>query len=222
MARISVLLADDHALVRAGFRAMLDDLPEVEVIAEAENGRQALEITQEQRPDVVLMDIAMPGLNGLDSTARISRDYPEVRVVILSMHISEEYVISALRAGASGYLLKDADPSELALAVRAVARGETYLSPGVSKHVIDDYLRRTGGMEEHSLDPGSSHPLTPRQREVLQLIAEGHTSRDIARVLKISLKTVESHRQGIMNRLDIHDLAGLVRYAIRKGLVDPG
>jgi DNA-binding NarL/FixJ family response regulator len=222
MTTITIVLADDHVLVRAGIRAMLDELPDVQVIAEAGDGRQALDLIQQQPPDVVLMDIAMPGLNGLDSAARIARDHPDVRVVILSMHMTEEYVISALRAGASGYLLKDADPAELALAVRAVARGETYLSPGVSKHVIDDYLRRTGGSQELDLHPESIHPLTPRQREVLQLIAEGNTSREIAQILQISLKTVESHRQGIMDRLDIHDLAGLVRYAIRKGLVDPG
>ncbi len=170
-------------------------------------------------PDLVFMDIAMPGLNGLDTAARITRDHPDVRVVILSMYLNEEYVLGALRAGATGYLLKDADPSELELAVRAVTRGEKYLSPGVSKHVIEDYLRRTGTEAPAGLDIKPVSPLTTRQREVLQLIAEGHTSREIAQILGISLKTVESHRQSIMERLDLHDLASLVRYAVRTGLV---
>ncbi len=221
MRPLRILLADDHALVRAGFRAMLEDLPDVTVVAEANDGREALELIREQQPDLVFMDIAMPGLNGLDSAARIVKSYPRTRVVILSMHSTEEYVISALRVGASGYLLKDANPAELQLAVQAIARGETYLSPGVSRHVIEDYMNRTSPASTFSFDMDSAVQLTPRQREVLQLIAEGNTSKEIARILHISLKTVESHRQGIMSRLDIHDLAGLVRYAVRIGLVSP-
>jgi DNA-binding NarL/FixJ family response regulator len=210
-----ILLADDHVLVRAGFRALLADLPGVQVIAEASDGRQALTLAKEQQPDLVLMDIAMPGLNGLEATARIVQACPYVRVVILSMHTNEEYVIQALQAGATGYLLKDADAAELELAVRSVSRGGTYLSPQVSKQVIEDYLQRIG----HDTSPFER--LTPRQREVLQLIAEGHTSRQIAQILGISLKTVESHRGALMDRLDIRDVAGLVRYAIRTGLVSP-
>ena len=216
---VKILLADDHALVRAGIRTMLEGLPGIEVIGEASDGREALKLVASKSPDLVLMDIAMPGLNGLDTAARIARDHPHVRVVILSMYLNEEYVLGALRAGATGYLLKDADPSELELAVRAVTRGEMYLSPGVSKHVIEDYLRRLGTEAQVDLEIKPASPLTTRQREVLQLIAEGHTSREIAQILAISLKTVESHRQSIMERLDLHDLASLVRYAVRTGLV---
>jgi len=207
-----VLLADDHALVRAGIRTLLQNLAGIEVVAEASDGREALNLVKAHRPDVVLMDITMPELNGLEATARIVKDYPSVRVIVLSMHASEEYVWQALRAGAAGYLLKDADTAELELAVKAVARGESYLSPAVSKHVIGDYIRRTGG------ETSSLELLTPRQREILQLIAEGHTTKDIARILEISVKTVETHRMQLMERLDIHDIAGLVRYALRVGL----
>lgn len=214
MGTIRVLLADDHVLVRAGFRNMLQTLNGVDVIAEADDGRQALRLVEEHRPDVVLMDIAMPGLNGLEAATRVSEDFPGVNVVILSMHANEEYVLRALRAGAAGYLLKDADPAELELAVRAAVRGENYLSPRISRQVTE-YVQRTG--EETS----SLERLTPRQREVLQLIAEGHTSRGIAHILDISVKTVETHRAGLMDRLGIRDIAGLVRYAIQKGIVSP-
>lgn len=209
---IRVLLAEDHTLVRAGIRALLQNIEGVEVVGEAGDGREALHLIDVHRPDVVFMDIAMAGLNGLDATARAAREYPEVRIVMLSMHANEEYVLQALRAGAVGYLLKDAGTTELELAVRAVARGETYLSPAVSKHVVADYVRRVGG------GTNSLERLTPRQREVLQLIAEGHTTQNIARTLNISVKTVETHRSQLMERLDIHDIAGLVRYAIRVGL----
>jgi DNA-binding NarL/FixJ family response regulator len=210
---LRVVLADDHTLVRAGFRTLVESIEGVEVVAEADDGREALRLIEIHKPDLVLMDIAMPGLNGLEATARVVERYPFVRVVILSMHLNEEYVVRALQAGAVGYLLKDADAAELEFAIRAVTRGETYLSPPVSKQVIADYVRRVGS--EHS--PLES--LTPRQREVLQLIAEGHTSREIAHILGISTKTVDSHRAQMMERLDIHDIAGLVRYAIRTGLV---
>jgi DNA-binding NarL/FixJ family response regulator len=210
-----ILLADDHTLVRAGFRALLAGIPDVQVIAEAGDGREALRLIEEHQPDLVLMDISMPGLNGLEAAARVASESPYVRVIILSMHANEEYVVQALQSGAAGYLLKDADAAELEIAVRAVSRGETYLSPPVSKQVIADYLRRIG--EGGSL----LEALTPRQREVLQLIAEGHTSREMAQILGISLKTVESHRTALMRRLDIRDVAGLVRYAIRVGLVSP-
>jgi len=185
------------------------------VVAEASDGREALALAATHRPHVLLMDIAMPGLNGLEAAARLARELPEVRVIILSMHASEEYVLQALRAGAAGYLLKGAGPAELELAVRAAARGETYLSPSMSRHVVDDYLRRTGAAAS------SPDPLTPRQREILQLIAEGHTTKGVASKLGLSVKTVETHRMQLMERLDIHDVAGLVRYAIRIGLVTP-
>jgi DNA-binding NarL/FixJ family response regulator len=213
MSTIRVLLAEDHALVRAGFRALLEKLPDIQVVAEAADGREALRLIQQTHPDVVLMDIAMAGLNGLEATARATRDNPHLRVIILSMHANEEYLLQALRAGAAGYLIKDADLAELELAVRAVARGETYLSPAVSKHVIAEYLRRAAG------EPTPLELLTPRQREILQLIAEGLTTKQIARTQGISVKTVETHRAALMERLDIHDVPGLVRFAVRTGLV---
>jgi DNA-binding NarL/FixJ family response regulator len=213
MKPICVLLAEDHALVRAGFRALLENLPGIQVVAEAGDGREALRLIETHRPNVVLMDITMPGLNGLEAAGRVASEFPYVHVIILSMHANEEYVLQALRAGAAGYLLKDADPAELEMAVTAVARGETYLSPPVSKRVIADYVRRVGD------ESSSLVRLTPRQREVLQLITEGHTTREIARILDISVKTVETHRTQLMERLDIHDIAGLVRYAIGVGLV---
>jgi DNA-binding NarL/FixJ family response regulator len=213
MNTIRVLLADDHTLVRAGFRTLLESLPEVAVAAEAKDGYEALRLIELHHPDVVLMDIAMPGLNGLETTARITADFPHCRVIVLSMHLNEEYVLQALRAGASGYLLKDSGLAELEIAVRAAARGETYLCPPVSKQVIESYVQRVG-----SATSPFEH-LTPRQREVLQLIAEGHTTQDIALRLGVSAKTVETHRAQVMERLDIHDIAGLVRYAIRAGLI---
>lgn len=216
---VRVLLAEDHKLVRAGIRALLQTLPGVEVVAEAGNGREALRLAEAHRPDIVFMDIAMSGMNGLEATTRIARDLPGTRVIILSMHASEEYVLQALRAGASGYLLKDAGTAELELAVTAVARGETYLSPAISKHVIDDHMRRVSGGQADAFGNNPFNKLTPRQREILQLIAEGHTMQDIARILSISLKTVETHRAQLMERLGIYDVPGLVRYAIRIGLV---
>jgi DNA-binding NarL/FixJ family response regulator len=219
---IRILLADDHALVRAGIRALLQNLPEVEVVAEAGDGREALRLIEQYQPDLVLMDIAMPGLNGLEAAARLKKDFPGARLIILSMHTNEEYVWQALQSGARGYLLKDANLSELEIAVQAVMRGEMYLSPAVSRQVVDDYIQRVGGQTgEGGEEPGGQVRLTPRQREILQLIAEGHTTQAIAQTLNISVKTVETHRAQLMERLDIHDVAGLVRYAIRIGLVSP-
>lgn len=210
---INLVIADNHTLVRAGFRSLVEDLAGVEVVGEAENGREALRLVATLTPHLVLMDIAMPELNGLEATARIAHDFPRVRVLIVSMHANEEYVYQALRAGAAGYLLKDSGTEELELAIRAIARGETYLSPAVSKYVVTDYVRRLGE-ESSPLDQ-----ITPRQREILQLIAEGKSTKEIAELLYISTKTVETHRTQLMDRLDIHDIAGLVRYAIRVGLV---
>ncbi len=218
MCAIRVLLAEDHALVRAGFRALLAGLPDIEVVAEAVDGRQALELVAAQRPDIVLMDIAMSGVNGLEATERIAREWPDVRVVILSMHANEEYVLRALRAGARGYLLKDAGISELELAVRAVAAGDTYLSPPISKQVIEGYVRRASLPLADA--QGRATQLTPRQREVLQLLVAGCTVKEIGRRLGISEKTVETHRSQIMERLQIYDLPGLVRYALRQGLAE--
>jgi DNA-binding NarL/FixJ family response regulator len=213
MSTLRVVLVEDHALVRAGIRSLLEKLADLEVVAEAGDGRMALSLIAQHQPDVVLMDIKMAGLNGLEATARIVRDMPGVRVVILSMYANEEYVIQALRAGASGYLLKDAGTAELEVAVRAAARGETYLSPAISRRMIQDYLEVVGG------EGGALEQLTPRQREVLQLVAEGNSVKEIAQLLHLSVKTVETHRSQLMERLDIHDVVGLVRYAIRVGLV---
>ena len=213
MAPIRVLVADDHALFRAGVRKLLQSFEGVEVVGEAGDGQEALELSGAQRPDVLLMDIGMPRLNGVEAAARLTREGSRPRVIILSMHTSEEHVLRAIRAGAAGYLLKDAKPPELEAAVRAVARGEIYLSPAISRYVVEDVRR--GGAESGPLDR-----LTPRQREVLQLIAEGNTTKAIASRLGLSVKTVETHRAQLMERLDVHDVAALVRLAVRLGLVE--
>jgi DNA-binding NarL/FixJ family response regulator len=213
MQPIRILIADDHNLVRAGIVALLKSIEGVSVIAQAGDGREALEIALRERPDIALLDIAMPKLNGMEVAARITKESPQVRVLMLSTYVNEEYVLQALRAGAVGYLVKGADTPELELALKALMRGESYLSPAISKHLITDYAKRIGG------EAGSLELLTPRQREVLQLIAEGHSTKEIAHQLKISIKTVETHRSVLMERLDIHDLAGLVRYAVRVGMV---
>jgi len=215
MGTIRVLLADDHRLVRAGLRALLQSLEGVQVVAEAGNGYEALQLAQQHQPDIVIMDIGMEGLNGLEAAARIAKSTPAPRVIILSMHANEEYVRRSLQAGAAGYLLKGAEPAELELAIHAVMRGESYLTPAVSKQVVQDYLQGSG------VKPDPLQDLTPRQREVLQLIAEGNSTKEIAHKLNLSIKTVETHRGELMNRLDIHDVAGLVRYAIRTGIVTP-
>lgn len=209
-----ILLADDHALVRAGIRALLEKLPGVVVVGEAGDGREALALLPQILPDVLLTDIAMQGLGGLALAAQVGRDQPAVKVLILSMHANEEYVVQALQSGASGYLLKDAVATELALALAAVARGETYLSPAISRRVLDAYLARTTG----TVAPADA--LTPRQRETLRLIAEGKNTKQIADELGVSVKTVETHRAELMRRLDIHEVAGLVKYAIRTGIVE--
>jgi len=208
-----VLLADDHKLVRAGFRAMLNSLGDVEIIGETGDGREALELIQKHRPDVALLDITMPSLTGLEVAKRVANQIKNVRVIILSMHTSEDYIARAIRAGVCGYLLKNADPVELELAIRAAMNGEMYLSPAVSKRLVEDYARRMqqeGAPEEQ---------LTTRQREILQLIAEGKATKDIASGLNLSIKTVETHRKDLMDRLGIHDVPGLVRYAIRAGII---
>lgn len=221
MSKISVILVDDHALVRAGIRSLLQSINDIEVVAEANNGREALNQIRDINPDLVLLDISMTELNGLEVAERVSQDFPEVKIVILSMHTNEEYVLQSLRAGASGYLLKDAVPTELEIAIRSVMRGETYLSPAISKHLVDDYLRRLKGSADEVSKINPFEQLTSRQREILQLIAEGNSTRDIAAKLNISIKTVETHRMQIMDRLDIHDVAGLVRYAIRMRIISP-
>jgi DNA-binding NarL/FixJ family response regulator len=215
MSAIRVLLVDDHKLVRAGIRSLLQTVSGVEVVAEAGDGREGLRMIEAHRPDVVLMDILMPGLNGLEAMAGVARIRPATRVIMLSMNAGEASVLQTLRAGAAGYLVKTADPAELELAIRAVARGEVFLSSAISQHVVAACLGRLG-REQTSVER-----LTPRQREVLQLIAEGHTTKEIAKKLGISLKTAEAHRGDLMQALDIHDIASLTRYAIRMGVVSP-
>jgi len=213
MKPIRIVLADDHALVRAGIRALCESFAGIEVVAEAGDGNQALEMVKAHQPDVVLIDIAMKVLNGLEATAQIKCEFPQVYVIILSMHGAEDYVLQAFKAGAAGYLLKDAAVPELEAAIIAVMRGEVYLSPQISKLVVQSYMQHAGAVE------GPFGVLTPRQREILQLIAEGHSTKDIGFRLGLSVKTVEAHRAQIMERLGIHDIAGLVRFAIRVGLV---
>jgi DNA-binding NarL/FixJ family response regulator len=210
---VRILLAEDHALVRAGIRSLLASVPDLEVVGEAGDGREALAIMERIPADVVILDITMPGMNGLEAASRIAERWPATKVIILSMHSNEEYVSRALRAGAAGYLLKDAGTSELEAAIRAVVRGQTFLSAAVS--------RRAPAGAGVAQGPTALEALTPRQREVLQLIAEGHSTKGTAAVLGLSVKTVETHRTQLMQRLAIHDVAGLVRYAMRAGLINP-
>jgi DNA-binding NarL/FixJ family response regulator len=220
MKAIKVILVDDHELVRTGIRSLIQNISGVEVIAEANNGRDAVRLIDELTPDLVLLDIAMPELNGLEVISRISKDNTNTKVIILSMHKNEEYVVQALKAGAAGYLLKDSSANELEIAVNAVIRGETYLSPAISKHVVDNYLRRISDVtSEKEKGPDIFKQLTSRQREILQLIAEGNSTKEIANKLNVSIKTVETHRMQLMDRIGIHDVAGLVRYAIRMGII---
>lgn len=216
MSRIRVLLADDHTLVRAGIRALLETIPGVEVVAESGQGQETVELIEKHRPDVAILDIGMPGLNGVEVASRASKSSPRTRVVMLSMHADPTYVRQALRAGAAGYLLKEAAVEELPLAIQAVLRGESYLTPKVSQAVVQGFLRDG--------DPGARDPLeglTGRQREILQLVAEGKSTKEIAQALDLSIKTVETHRARLMERLGIHDLPGLIRLAMRAGLIPP-
>jgi DNA-binding NarL/FixJ family response regulator len=211
---IRVILVDDHALVRAGMRSLLGTMASVQVVGEASSGEEALALARNAQPDVVLMDIAMKGMSGLEAATRMREACPVARVIILSMHAGEEYVLQALRAGAVGYLLKDAATGELELALRSVMRGESWFSPAVSRQVVEGYVQRVGGTPADDV-------LTARQREVLRLVAGGKSTKEIAFDLNLSVKTVETHRAQIMERLGIRDVAGLVRYALRTGLVPP-
>ena len=214
MRSIRVLLAEDHELVRAGIRSLLEKMPGVSVVGEASNGREALELVRSKLPNLVLMDIAMPVLGGLETLPQIVKNFPTMKVVILSAYGTEEYVSHAFRSGASGYMLKYATTVELELAIKLVAQGKIYLSPSISRIIINSHLERGDG----ALSPFEQ--LTSRQREILQMIAEGNNTKEIAFPLDISVKTVEAHRLQLMARLNIHDVPGLVRYAIRNGLVE--
>jgi DNA-binding NarL/FixJ family response regulator len=208
---IRVLLADDHAMVRKGFRLILEAQPDMEIAAEAGNGREAVELAEKLHPDVVVMDVAMPELNGIEATRRLAASSPHTRVLALSMHKDSVYVREILRAGARGYLLKDSIDTDLINAVRAVAKGDGYISPGVSDAVLSDYRR-------HVTDPLDL--LTSREREVLQMIAESKTNKEIAVALNLSVYTIDAHRGKIMEKLNLHSTGELVRFAVRHGLID--
>jgi two-component system, NarL family, response regulator NreC len=208
---IKILLADDHALVRQGFRMILEAQPDMEIVGQAGNGREAVELAEKLHPDVVVMDVAMPELNGTEATRRLAVSTPRTRVLALSMHKDSVYVREILRAGARGYLLKDSGDTDLVAAVRAVAKGEGYISPAVSDAVLSDYRK-------HVTDPLDL--LTGREREVLQSIAEGKTNKEIATALNLSVYTVEAHRGRIMEKLNLHSTGELVRFALRNGLID--
>lgn len=213
MNTISIVLADDHGLFRAGIKELLANVSMVEVIAETGNGRDVLKLVKQHQPRIVLLDIGMPGLNGLEVAARLAKDYPGTSIIMLSMHANEEYVLQSLRAGASGYLLKDAATSELELAIRSVIHGKTYLSPQISRTLVKEYL------DNSTAARSPLERLTARQREILQAVAEGMTTRQIAEKLNVSVKTVETHRAQLMDRLEIRHVPGLVRFAIRTGLI---
>ncbi|MFZ5447248.1 MAG: response regulator [Thermodesulfobacteriota bacterium] len=210
---ITILLVDDHKILRQGLRTLLAKEPDMEVVAEAEDGRDAVRLVRELSPKVVIMDVGMPDLNGIEATRQILQESPETKVVALSMHSDRRFVSNMLKAGASGYLLKDSAFEELATAIRMVMARKTYLSHEIAHVVVKDYVQ--GGSKD---DPSVFSVLSPREREVLQLMAEGKTNRQIAEILNVSLKTVETHRQQIMNKLEIHNIVELTKYAIREGL----
>jgi len=207
-----IVIADDHHLVRAGIAALLEDIPDVEVVGEASDGYSAIKLVSELSPTILFLDLVMPGMSGLEVLALINESQPNVRVVVLSMHDSEEHVLRALKLGAVGFMLKDAAPEELAQAIKAVNQGDTWLSPSVSKTVISSYLERSGSDAGQDL-------LTVRQNQVLKLIAEGCSTKEVSFRLNLSIKTIETYRTQIMEKLEIHDLPGLVRYAIRNGII---
>jgi len=212
---IRVLIADDHKIMLAGLRSLLEKQTDIEVVGEADNGRKAVRMAQEKKPDVIVMDVSMPDLNGIEATKQIIESLPETRVIALSMHSDKRFVMGMLRAGASGYLLKDCASQELANAIDQVAGGKKYLSPEITGVVIDDFLLGRGSSEEVAI---AASQLSPREREVLQLIAEGWSTKQIASHLYVSIKTIETHRRQIMKKLDLHSIADLTKYAIREGL----
>jgi DNA-binding NarL/FixJ family response regulator len=215
MRTIRILIADDHKLMRTGLRLLIEQQSDLFVIGEAGDGRETVSLAKSQRPDVVVMDISMPNLNGIEAASQITQDHPEIGVVILSMHSDESYVLRALKAGVKGYLLKDSTESDLILAVRAVAGGKSFFSPAVSKVLLDDYMRklkRSGAEDAYDL-------LTPREREILQLVAEGKSNKDVANLLNLSVYTVETHRSNMMQKLRLKGVPELTLYAVRKGLI---
>ena len=216
MGKIQVLICDDHTILREGIRLLLNAESDIEVIGEAVDGRDAVEKTRALKPDVILMDIAMPLLNGLDATRQIVSDHPDARVLVLTMYESDEYIEQMLEAGAVGYVLKKVASSELAFAIRSVQRDGSFLYPSITKRILEDYLRRAqSGQDKQTLDG-----LTDREREILQLVAEGHTNKDVAEMLSLSIRTVQNHRAHLMEKLGIHDRSELVKYAIKKGIIE--
>lgn len=215
MKKLRILLADDHTLVRQGLRRILEEKPEWEVVAEAHDGREAVLRTVELKPDIVIMDIAMPHLNGTEATRQITRKAPDVQVLVLSMHMDESYVLQTLRAGARGYLLKDSVDADLLRAVTAVSEGKSFFSPSVAKMMLDDYIRH---LEQQGVTD-RFELLSEREREVFQLIAEGNSNKEIANLLSLSISTVETHRARIMEKLDLHSTAEIILYAVRKGFL---
>ena len=215
MKKTRVLLADDHTLIRAGLRMVVDAQPDLTVVGEADDGRQALAMTQALKPDVVVMDIGMPSLNGIEASRQIQAALPDTRIVMLSMHSDEGYVLRALKAGAKAYLLKDSAEADLARAIRAAAAGKSFFSPAVGQVLLEDYMRklqRTGAEDSYEL-------LSPREREILQLVAEGNSSKEVASLLNLSVYTVETHRARIMQKLNLRGIPELILYAVRKGVI---
>jgi DNA-binding NarL/FixJ family response regulator len=215
MKTIRVIVADDHTIIRSGLKALLDREPDIEVVAEAADGRQAVQKAQELLPEVVLLDIAMPNLNGIEAARQIAAKHERMGIIILSMHSDESYVLKALKAGARGYLLKDSSESDVMNAVRAVNAGKAYFSPEISRMMADDYLRQ---MQQRGVED-SYELLTSREREILQMLAEGKSNKDVANLLNLSLHTVETHRSNILQKLNLHSVPELILYAVRKGIV---
>jgi DNA-binding NarL/FixJ family response regulator len=213
--RYRIVIAEDHTILREGLRALLSSNPNLEIVDEARDGQEAIRAVEKHRPDLVLIDLSMPRMNGLEALAEIKKQHPETKVVVLTVHKTEEYVLAALERGANGYVLKDADHAELRLAIEQVLAGKRYLSPGISQQVIEGYL---DGRKQPKV-PSAWERLTDREREVLKLIAEGYKNKEIADFLFISLKTVEKHRTNLMNKLDLHNTAALTGLAIEKGMV---
>jgi two-component system response regulator NreC len=212
---IRILLADDHTVMRDGLRALLERQPDIEVVAEAADGRECVRLAEEQSPDVVVMDIAMPNMNGIEATRRIVADRPRTAVVILSMHQDESYVLRALKAGAKGYLLKDSLRADVIEAIRAVAQGRSFLTRKIGRILQEDYVRE---LENRGLDD-TYDLLTAREREILQLIAEGRTNKEVATLLNLGVTTVETHRMHILQKLSLHSVPELILYAVRKGII---
>ncbi len=215
MSTIKILLADDHVVMRRGIRALLERRPDFQVVAEAGDGREALQMAEAHSPDVVVADIAMPNLNGIEAARQIAQRWPHIAIVILSMHSDESYVLRALKAGARGYLLKDSPESDLINAILAVNAGKAFFSPSISKMLVEDYMRQ---LQQRGADD-SYELLTSREREVLQLLAEGKSNKDVATMLNLSLHTVETHRSNILQKLNLHGTPELILYAIRKGVI---